>query len=81
MAKGKEGKEIWTDIVTKTNVKNKKFAPKRKKSFPEDKPPKAVKKSETESFDLAGINIPSLPPKMKDLAMRLKRKGKKNNGI
>jgi hypothetical protein len=83
MGKKKASKEIWTNIITKANTRQKRFGKgvdeETFESFAPSKPKKRAKNSP--ELEIPEANIPSLPPKMKNLAMRLKRNNGKNKVV
>jgi hypothetical protein len=83
MGKKKESKEIWTNIITKANTRPKRFRNGAEEETGETFAPSKPKKTKKNSpeFEIPEANIPILPPKMKNLAMRLKRKKGKNNMV
>jgi hypothetical protein len=81
MGKKKASKEIWTDIITKANTRPKRLGKgaNEGETYAPSKPLKTKKISPNPEFPEA--SIPILPPRMKNLAMRLKRKKGKNNMV
>jgi len=83
MGKKKAIKGTWTNIINKAKTKQNKFGGDLDNEATElfaPSKPKKIKKNSPE-FEIPEANIPILPPKMKNLAMRLKRKKGKNKMV
>jgi hypothetical protein len=83
MGKKKAIKGTWTNIINNAKTRSNNFGEnmdnEATEQFAPSKPLKKNKKSP--DFEIPEANIPILPPKMKNLAMRLKRKKGKNNMV